>query len=127
MDITDIMSRDLAKIDVEENVRAAANAMSDKGIGSIFADQEGVIVGVITERDLLTKIVATGRDPHRTKVKDIMAFPLITVPADYTIDDVIYLMATLKIRHVAVEEDGTAVGVITARDIIAHKLREDRG
>lgn len=125
MDITDIMSRDLAKIDVEETVRTAANTMSDKGIGSIFADQDGILVGVITERDLLTKIVATGRDPQHTKVKDIMAFPLITVPADYTIDDVIYLMATLKIRHVAVEEDGTAVGVITARDIIAHKLKEE--
>ncbi|MFH1721998.1 MAG: CBS domain-containing protein [Candidatus Altiarchaeota archaeon] len=124
MKITEIMSRDIEKIDGQISVRQAAEHMAARDIGGILVESAGVIMGVITERDLLKKVVAKGLDPEKTKAEEIMTLPLITVTADYTVDDVIYLMSTLKIRRVVVEEEGKAVGVVSARDIIQSKLSE---
>ncbi|MFC2154713.1 cyclic nucleotide-binding/CBS domain-containing protein [Candidatus Altiarchaeota archaeon] len=98
--------------------------MSERGIGSVFVEVEGSVIGVMTERDVLKKVVAKGLDTEKTQVKDIMSFPIISVTKDYTVDEVVYLMYTLKIRHVVVEEDGKATGVVSVHDIIRSKLEK---
>jgi len=117
MKIREIMSKNPVKTIVESTVSDAVKIMDEKNIGSILIEEDNRIIGIITERDILRKIVAKNRNPEKTQVKDIMCSPLITIDAEKTIEEANQLMDQNKIRRLPVEEDGNIVGIITLRDV----------
>ncbi|MCS7127024.1 MAG: CBS domain-containing protein [Thaumarchaeota archaeon] len=106
-------------IDEGATVEEAAKLMGSKGIGALAVTREGRIVGIITERDVLKRVVAEGRDPKLTRVREAMTSPPITVSPDTTLREAIDLMNRKKIRRLLVEEAGRIVGIFTQRDILA--------
>ena len=116
MKVKDIMTS-IKKTSSETRVAAAAKIMDEKNIGSLLVEVNGKIEGIVTERDLLKKVVAKCKDPCNTTVGFIMNVPLITIDPDKTLEEANQIMTEKKIRRLPVEEDGKIIGMITIRDI----------
>ena len=119
MDVAEIMSVDLCELPCHESVAAAAKIMAAKNISSIIAMNDEKPVGILTQRDIFTKILAQGKDPQHTKVEDAMSSPPICVRPRCSIHSANKTMEDLKIRRLVVMEDEKLLGIITQSDIFA--------
>lgn len=115
--VAEIMTPDVAIIDAEDSMHKAATVMGAKRIGSLIVKKYGTAVGIVTERDLLTKILAVGKDPAKEKVENIMNYPLITIGPDARIKEAAQMMYKRKGRLVVFDE-GRLRGIVTASDLI---------
>jgi response regulator RpfG family c-di-GMP phosphodiesterase len=110
----------------QETVAAAAKIMRDKRIGCIIVvGDEGQVVGVISERDVVTRVTAEAIDPNQTPVSDIMTTPVVNCSPMTPLDDIRELMRQYHIRHVAVLDNDKPVGMISSREIFARRLADD--
>jgi CBS domain-containing protein len=114
----DVMSRNPITEDSEESVIRAAQIMRDKGISSILVLKNNVVEGIVTERDLVTKIVSKGLDPAKITLGEIMSSPLISVNEDTPLELVAELMWKNKIRRLPVKRENVIVGILTENDIV---------
>ena len=106
-------------VDRDVNVRKAAEIMRDNGIGSIFITRDGKIIGILTDTDLLRRLVAAGLDPNQTTVEQIMSAPIKTIDENKTLLDANDVMAKEHIRHLGVSGQGeNLVGMISVRDLV---------
>lgn len=110
-------------IRAEATVLMAAKKMRHHRVGClIVTGQEGAPVGVVSERDLIEKVLATATDPEGIHVRDVMTDGVISVTTRASILRAQSLMAHHRIRHLPVIEDGLLLGMISSRDIVAHQL-----
>jgi len=116
--VSDIMSSPVITIDGEANVRDAAVMMTNRRIGSIIIKEHRQPIGIVTERDMLERVVSLCRDPCETKMKEIMSSPLITVPKETGILDAMRKMRENDIRRLVVMDDSVLLGIVSDRDII---------
>ncbi len=110
--------RELIKIDEGRSVFEAAKMMVDNNRGSVVVNRGPESIGILTERDILSKVVAKSLDTRSTKVKDVMTSPPITIDKDRPLREAIELMNRKKLRRMLVTENGKIVGIFTLRDII---------
>lgn len=100
-----------------DNVRKVAKDMRKNRVGSSIVLSKNKAIGIVTESDILGKVVAEGRDANRTKVEEIMSTPIITIDPYITIEDAMKIMNKHSIRRLPVVERGKLVGIITERDL----------
>ncbi len=105
-------------VDRDVKVRAAAELMRDRGIGSVFVTREGGIIGILTDTDLVRRVVAAGSDPEDTTVEQIMSAPIMMIEGNKTLLDANDLMAKEHIRHLGVSQEDKLVGMISVRDLV---------
>lgn len=107
-------------ITVERDTAAqtAARIMRDRGIGSLFVTNGKEIVGILTDTDMVRRVVAAGADTQKTTVEQIMSAPILTIEENKTVLDANDLMAQTHIRHLGVTQDGKLVGMISVRDLV---------
>lgn len=117
-EVKHIMRQDVVTITPEASMSEAAGIMGDKHIGSLIVKKYETPVGIVTERDLLSKVLALGKDPVETKVEATMSYPLITIGPTAKIKEAAHLMIKKKGR-LAVFDRGKLVGVITASDLVS--------
>jgi len=128
--IEDIMVKDVLTVDVSESVLKATKKMNDRKVGSIVAVDRGKPVGILTERDILSKIVVEKRDAEKTMVKEVMSTPLISGKPEMSLEDIIKTMLLKRVKKLPILKDGKLVGIITLFDIVrwspiaANLLRE---
>jgi CBS domain-containing protein len=118
----------------DDSVLTAAKLMAQTNVGSVIikkepkrggaktngpAAGEGAIAGIFTERDLLCKVVAKGKDPAEVKLSQVMSSPVRTCRLSDDFQACVQIMARDRIRHLAVVEEGALVGVISIRDVLA--------
>ena len=115
--VSDIMSSPVITLNGEVNVRDAALLMTDKRIGSIVITERGKPIGIVTESDIIERIVCPCKDPCEVKIKEIMTSPLITTFKDTTILDAMREMRGRNISRLVVI-DGDIEGIISERDVI---------
>lgn len=115
----DYMTSPVFSIDAKSFVRDAAQIMLTKHIGSVFVKENNKFVGIITENDLSSKVVAEGLDPETTKVTRIMTEPIVTLDCMEHVEKSNQVMAQKKIRHLGVTKNGEIVGVLSVRDLVA--------
>ena len=108
----------LVEIDCERSVLAAAKKMDAERIGALLVTRGGKVVGIVTERDMLSKVVAALRDPADTKVATVMSSPVISVDLATTLDGCGQIMGAEEVRHLLVRDRERAVAVISARDLL---------
>jgi CBS domain-containing protein len=113
----ELMSHDVVTITPEASLDDAARIMGEKHIGSLIVVKYHTPVGIVTERDLLSKVLALGLFLRDEKVEDVMSYPLAGVSLTAMIKEVAKLMISMKSR-LAVFDAGTLVGIITASDLI---------
>ncbi|MCW4010494.1 MAG: CBS domain-containing protein [Candidatus Bathyarchaeota archaeon] len=112
----EIMSKDVVATSPEASMEEAARIMGNKHIGSLIVKKYETPIGIVTERDLLTKVLANGKDPAKEKVEDSMSYPLIKISVTAKIKEAARMMMRSKSR-LAVFDAGYLVGVITASDL----------
>ena len=119
--VEDVMVRDVVAISCDENVKNAASTMIGFEIGSLVVLEGDRVVGMITERDILRRVVTDGRDPEETTVREVMSQPAIVVGPALPLDKAVALMFEYKIKKLPVierEEEGRKlVGIVTLTDI----------
>ncbi|MDH3503633.1 MAG: CBS domain-containing protein [Nitrospirota bacterium] len=108
----------IVKVDRDILVKTAAEMMRDNGIGSVIVTSGEEIIGILTDTDLVRRVVAAGADPMQTTVEKIMSAPIVSIEADRTLLDANDLMAKEHIRHLGITQDGTMVGMISVRDLV---------
>jgi len=115
--VEDVMVEDVITVDSDVPVMEAVGLMNKQEIGCLIVVRRGKAVGIVTERDLLKRVLAESRDPKKTKVRQIMSKPLIYGEPDMDIEDAARLMFSKKIKKLPVVEKGKLVGLVTLTDL----------
>ena len=115
--VKEIMVSPVVTVDTEATIYEAARIMGENKIGSVVVTRDSKPVGIFTERDLLTKVIANGLDMKQTIVADSMSGPLITVDEETSVKDAIILMAGRKIMRLPVTRKEKLVGIVTGAEI----------
>lgn len=111
------MVKEVITIDENATVKEAAEIMNKFEIGCLIAIRKGKAMGIITERDLLKRVIAEAKDATNTKVKDIMSSPLVVVEPNMDLDEAVKLMFQMKIKKLPVVDGKRLVGLVTLTDI----------
>jgi len=115
--VSDVMTSTVLTINPEASMKEAAKIMGERHIGSLIVAEKDTPTGIVTERDLLSKVIAVDKDPASVKVKEVMSTRLITVKPIDTIKEAAQTMIAQKSRPIVLKE-GRAAGIITASDLI---------
>ena len=115
--VEDVMVKEVITIDEDSTVKDAADVMNKFEIGCVIAVRKGKAMGILTERDLLKRVVAEGIDAAKTKVKDIMTSPLIVAEPSMDLSEAVKLMFKMKIKKLPVVDGKRLVGLISLTDI----------
>jgi CBS domain-containing protein len=112
--------RTIVSVDSKSKVKEAARMMVEKGIGSLIANRDGLPFGIITERDLMEKIVAEGVDPAKITVGEVMTAPLTTIDAAASIVDVARRMMEKQVKRLIVTDREKIIGIVSQTDLVQH-------
>ena len=117
--VRDVMSSPVVTMDENEPSNKAAVAMDHDDLGAVIVtNQEGKSIGIITERDLVIRVLAKNLKPDTVKSKEIMTTPLVTIEPEATITEAARRMNRLDIRRLGVIYKGNLVGIISSKDIL---------
>ena len=105
-------------VERDTDAQTAARIMRDRGIGSLFVTNGKEVIGMLTDTDMVRRVVAAGADTHKTTVEQVMSAPILTIEGDKTVLDANDLMAKTHIRHLGVTQEDKLVGMISVRDIV---------
>jgi CBS domain-containing protein len=108
----------------EGTVLEAAQLMNARGIGALPVMEEGSLVGIFTERDLMRRVVAEGLDPRSTSVRQVMTAAPLTATVETSVDECGALMTARRIRHLPVLGPAGLVGIVTIGDLLAFQLAD---
>ena len=118
MKLKDIMSSNVIKIHPQESVAVAARLLANHNIGVLpVCGHNGELCGVVTDRDLVTRCIASNREPEQTKVQDIMTGRLVTAAPNMDVAVAAYLMGREQVRRLPVIEDGKLCGMVSVGDL----------
>src|ERR1700722_5983361 len=117
--VGEITTRNLITIEEDALVISAVKLMVDRSIGSVVVVRDKRPIGIVTERDLVRRILAAGRSSESTKVSEIMTSNPIVIEQDRPLSEAIDLMSRKKIRRLLVTNGGEIVGILTQRDILS--------
>ncbi|MGC8936312.1 MAG: cyclic nucleotide-binding/CBS domain-containing protein [Candidatus Methanomethylicaceae archaeon] len=116
--VGDLMTKNVVKSDKESSVYDLAKLMDKNGIGCIVIAENDKPIGIVTERDIITKCLAKELNPRDTKAKDIMSSPVISVDPEAEMLEAAKVMVSRMIRRLPVVENNKLVGIITTSDMI---------
>lgn len=125
-DILAAKGDEVVSVVAAESVLNAARLMNERGIGGVLVMEEGELVGIFTERDVLRRVVAERRDPATTTLREVMTAPVIRCRPDAKVVECRALMSQKRIRHMPVMCEDEVCGIITTGDILAHQVREQQ-
>jgi len=117
LNVEDVMVDEVITIDADATVHEAVRIMNKHEIGCLIAVLNGKPVGIITERDMLKRVLAKSVDPEKVKVSDIMSVPLVVGKPGMEIENAVKLMFKTKIKKLPVVHRGRLLGLVTLTDI----------
>lgn len=123
--IRDLMTSNPTTCDASATVADAAKQMARENVGPIPVVEGDRLVGLVTDRDIVVRVVAEGRDPSSTKLSEIASSDLKTVTPDDDLDVALRAMASAQVRRLPVVEDGRLVGIVAQADV-ARKGEDNR-
>jgi len=115
--VSDIMKKDVISIDEAKTIKDAANMMNEARIGSIIITKDDTPVGILTERDFVTKIAAK-EIPLSTPLSEVMTKPLLVISPDQTVWEAAETMKNMEIHRVAVQEGNKIIGMVSTTDLV---------
>ncbi len=118
--VRDVMSSPAITVDEETAANHVAELMDKHGLGCIIVtSKDGKPIGIITERDLITRVLAKNVKPDSLKAKEVMTTPLISIEPDETINEAARRMSRLNIRRLGVVYKGQLIGLLSSKDILS--------
>ncbi|HEX6820535.1 MAG TPA: CBS domain-containing protein [Candidatus Sulfotelmatobacter sp.] len=119
-----IKSQDTYQAELGHSVLETVRAMVERNIGAVPIIHNGKLVGIFSERDLMRRVVAEGRDPRATCMAEVMTDDPMTISTSEDLESCMTLMRRHGFRHLPVCHDGQLVGIVSLRDILLHDLSE---
>jgi len=117
--VKEIMTRDVCVANKSESVLNASRKMIEFGVGSVVVVENGKPVGIVTESDIIKKVVARNKVPAEVRLEDIMTYPLITIKPTTSIREAANIMLKRGIRRLPVVDGDRLVGIVTDTDILS--------
>jgi CBS domain-containing protein len=125
--VRDTMTENPRSIGASASVVEAARLMREEHIGSLPITDDEQLVGMITDRDITTRVVAEAADPKMTSVRDVYSQDIISVEPDEDLEEALLLMARHQVRRLPVVENGRLVGIVAQADIALGKNEKKTG
>lgn len=116
----DIMTGSLTICSPHDSVADAARLMRDHNIGDVLVAEEGKLVGIVTDRDIATRVTAKGIDPDKTRVSQVMSDLVRTGLPDWDLDQIAQRMGKYQIHRLPIVENGIPIGIVSFSDIVRH-------
>ncbi len=117
LNVEDVMTPEIITVDENVTVKEAAKIMDQKEISCLIATRKGRAIGIITERDILKRIIVEARNPEKTKVNKVMSSPLEVVPLGTNLEKALRLMIKKKIKKLPVVDNKSILGLVSLTDI----------
>jgi CBS domain-containing protein len=126
--IRDLLAhRTIHYIEPQQTILEAAKYMVDCNVGAAPVLDGTKLVGIFSERDIMSKVVTQGLDPQRTRISEVMSTTLRTLNPESSCEEAMLMMQTHGIRHLPVCDGNTLVGFLSLRDLLRHRLEEKSG
>ncbi len=119
--VNEVMTHDPRTVETTANLVEVAVEMRDGDVGAVLVVEEGRVRGIVTDRDLVVRSMASGRDPHATPVGSLCSKNLVSVTPDQSIDDAIQLIREHNVRRIPVVQDGRPMGIISIGDLAVER------
>jgi CBS domain-containing protein len=114
--VADVMTTDVATTSTADTAREAAKLMQSRDVGNVLVLEAEQLVGVVTDRDLVVRVLAEGLDPDQARVGEICSSEVLEVRPDTTVEDALLIMREAAIRRLPVVDSGRVVGVVSLGD-----------
>lgn len=115
-----MMSRRILSVGHDAPVIEAVRTMQEEKVGALLVAEGARFIGIVSETDLVRRVLAVGSDVHLVRVSEVMGAPIITIESDRSAHEASDLMAERGIRHLAVTDGGKIVGMLSVRDLLRY-------
>jgi len=119
-----ISGQDLSVVSRKQTVLEAAKLMAEKRIGAVPVVEANRVVGIFSERDIMTRVVARNLNPQKTLIEQVMTKDLIVASPDESVEQIMKKMQQASIRHLPVVDADQLVGILSLRDLLVADLNE---
>ena len=116
--------RDVLTVDPDTSVREAIEKMEAISAGTVVVMEGGVVVGMVSERDVIRKVVLQGQNIDKVKVRGLMSTDLTTITPETSLDDCMQLITEKRIRHLPVLCNGSLCGIVSIGDVVKYLIVE---
>ena len=118
--IGSLMKTDMVTVKPDDGVADAARLMAQNQVGAVLVVEGETLRGILSERDVVSRVIAEGRDPATTKVSEIATAEVVDVEVGTPVRKCVELQLAMGVRHLPVTDDGKPVGVLSSRDFLAY-------
>lgn len=115
--VEDVMTEDVVTVEAKATVKEAVDVMNKNDIGCLIVVKDEKAIGIVTERDMLTRVLARGLDPGHTRVSEVMSAPVIVAEPKMELEEAARLMFKMKVKKLPVVSKGELIGLITLTDV----------
>ena len=115
------MTRDPRTVNASDTIVDAARTMNEADIGDVVVVDNGDVQGIVTDRDIVVRAIAEGRDPQSTSVSDVCTTGIDTIEPSASVDDALRKMREADIRRLPVVQDGRLVGIVSLGDLAVER------
>jgi CBS domain-containing protein len=122
--VRDAMTVSVSCVSPSQSLADAAEVMKGEGVGSVPVLEEGHLAGIVTDRDIVTRVVAERRNPQAVRVEEIASHDLVTIEPQQDLDEALALMARHKVRRLPVLQEGRLVGMLAQADVALEAKEE---
>jgi CBS domain-containing protein len=116
--VEDVMVEEVITVEADATVMRAVKLMNKHEIGCLIVTKGMKPVGIVTERDLLKRVLAESRDPEKTRIWKVMSAPLVFVDPNMDVEDAVRFMLKMKIKKLPIVKKGGLLGLVTLTDLV---------
>jgi CBS domain-containing protein len=126
MSIVNYLPANPIVVPITATVAETIEAMTHRGMGAAaVVDEQGIVAGIFTERDIMTRVALSGKDPHKVPIIDVMTTPVLLATRSTSIAEATSVMINHQKRHLpVVEDDGHIIGILSIRHVLERKVDE---
>ena len=121
--LKDNLKRNVVLVNPDDSVKKAISLISSKNIGCVISVENNKPVGILTERDLIRKILSKGLDSTKVTVKDIMTKNIISLESERSIQEAVHLLEKRHIKKLPIIDNGKLIGIVTITDLLSSMRR----
>jgi CBS domain-containing protein len=122
-----VKDRKSYSVDASRTVLEAARYMMEHNVGAVPVLRNGELTGILSERDIMNRVVAVGRTPGTTTVTEVMTANPRAVPIDESIEECLFIMREFGFRHLPIVDGNELKGLVSLRDVLMHRAAEIEG
>ena len=122
--IREVMTADPQTVSADATLKDAAREMKQDDIGAVLIEDNGTVAGILTDRDIVVRAIAEGRDPSSTKVADVATRDVKALSPDSSVEDAVRIVREQNVRRIPVVQDGRPAGIVSIGDLAIERDTE---